>query len=150
MVNRARLCNLMALHLLCRPHAGKDEPILRSEIASIRKLLAEGALAEIYIFLGWLINTRAFLIALPNEKWANWSKSINQLLRQDKASYASSQFQNFLATRSDHTKLPNKSEMIYKLTISPDTSGLKSRNGIHQQDATPSKLQFFGSPQHPE
>jgi hypothetical protein len=87
MVARARLCNLMALHLLCRPLAGLEEPIMRSEIASIRKLLAEGALSEIYTFLGWLINTRAFLVALPHEKWKNWSQSIEHLLTQDVASY---------------------------------------------------------------
>ncbi len=87
MVERTRLCNLMALHLLCRPHAGDDEPILRSHIASIRKLLAEGALAEIYIFLGWQINTRLLRIALPSEKWSVWLKSIVQLLHKDKASY---------------------------------------------------------------
>ncbi len=77
----------MALHLLCRPNAGKEEPILRSEIASIRKLLAEGALAEIYTFLGWLINTRAFIIALPKEKWTQWLKSIVELLNKKEAHY---------------------------------------------------------------
>jgi len=87
MVERTRLCNLMALHLICRPHAGDDEPIHRSHIASIRKLLAEGGLAETYTFLGWLINTRLLTIALPREKWSVWLKSVVQLLQKDKASF---------------------------------------------------------------
>ena len=82
MVKRTRLNNLMALHLLCRPHAGHDEPISRSHIASVRKLLAEGGLAEIYTFLGWLINTRLFTIALPKDKWTAWLRSIVDLLNK--------------------------------------------------------------------
>ena len=45
-----------------------DEPISRDEIVAINKLLAEGTPSEINICLGWSINTRLFLIALPYDK----------------------------------------------------------------------------------
>eukprot|EP00984_Skeletonema_dohrnii_P002798 scaffold958_cov128-Skeletonema_dohrnii-CCMP3373.AAC.16 len=62
MVERTRLFTLITLHQICRPRAHH-----RSHIASIRKFLAEGGLAEIHTFLGWLINTRFFTIALPGK-----------------------------------------------------------------------------------
>ena len=68
MVHRAKTCNLMALHLICRPNSEEKEPILRPKIASKRKLAAEGGLEEKIIYLGWHINTRSFEISLPAEK----------------------------------------------------------------------------------
>jgi hypothetical protein len=37
-------------------------------------------MAELIIFLGWLLNTRAFMIALPKEKAKAWSESIRRLI----------------------------------------------------------------------
>ncbi|KAL7526102.1 hypothetical protein ACHAWF_006679, partial [Thalassiosira exigua] len=89
MVERARLCSLMSLFLTCRPLDLENEPINRSPIASIRKLLAEGGLTEILIFLGWLINTRLFTIGLPTEKATAWKKSIHDIINKKWATYDS-------------------------------------------------------------
>lgn len=87
MVERARLCNLLSLHLICRPNAGNKEPILRPPIASLRKLLAEGGQKESIIFLGWFINTRAFTIGLPADKTTAWIKSITDTIQSPKSDY---------------------------------------------------------------
>ncbi|KAL9179582.1 hypothetical protein ACHAXT_008872 [Thalassiosira profunda] len=55
--------------------------------ASIRKLLAEGGLKELIIFLGWLINTRAFTIALPKEKASAWIRSIVEVINKPSAQW---------------------------------------------------------------
>jgi hypothetical protein len=80
LVQRATASVLRALHLQFRPNAGQLEPILRPEAASRRKLLGEGGMAELIIFLGWLLNTRAFMIPLPKEKAKAWSESIQRLI----------------------------------------------------------------------
>lgn len=87
MVERTRNCNMMALHLTFRPNAGEREPIPRPHEASIRKLLAEGGLKELIIFLGWLINTRAFTIALPKEKASAWIRSIVEVINKPSAQW---------------------------------------------------------------
>ena len=76
MVRRAREAVGMALFLVFRPLAGLFEPIPRPDAASIRKLKAEGTLVELIIFLGWLIDTRRFTIALPIDKWKAWRSNI--------------------------------------------------------------------------
>ncbi|KAL7523086.1 hypothetical protein ACHAWF_000360, partial [Thalassiosira exigua] len=88
MVKRARLCS-MSLFLTCRPLDLENEPIDRSPITSVRKLLAEGGLIEILIFLGWLINTRLFTIGLPTEKATAWKKSIHDIIKKKLATYDS-------------------------------------------------------------
>ena len=80
-VERAKAAVLMALHLQFRPHAAQQEPIERPETASERKLRAEGGMAEQIIYLGWLINTRAFTIGLPNDKAIAWSNAIRTILK---------------------------------------------------------------------
>lgn len=70
----------MALHLVFRPHAGTDEPINRPDTASIRKMLAEGGLKELIIFLGWQIDTRRLTMALPEDKFVSWSAQITNLI----------------------------------------------------------------------
>lgn len=64
---KARAANLFSIHIVERPLA-TIEPIPREEMACIKKLLAEGALSEIKITLGWEIDTRRLLIRLTNEK----------------------------------------------------------------------------------
>jgi hypothetical protein len=62
----------LAMHCTSRPHAGNKEPIMRRSILSIIKLLAEGTHAEIQVVLGWLLDTRRFLISLPDDKFEAW------------------------------------------------------------------------------
>ena len=71
---------VMALFLIFCPLCALLEPLSRPDPASIRKMLAEGGLKETVIFLGWLINTRAFTIALPPEKAAAWKNEVKTLL----------------------------------------------------------------------
>ena len=42
-------------------------------------MIAEGRLEKIITFIGWLINTRRFIIALPPDKWIAWSADIRPL-----------------------------------------------------------------------
>ena len=70
----------LAMFLTSRSHAGDSEPLPRRTVLSIPKHLVEGAPAEIQIVLGWLINCRRFLIALPKDKFDEWSKHLCQLL----------------------------------------------------------------------
>jgi hypothetical protein len=80
MVNRAQQALPMATHLVFRPQAGDAEPLPRPDAQSIRKLIAEGRLREILIFLGWEINSRTMMISLPNVKVIAWIKSIEKAL----------------------------------------------------------------------
>ena len=50
-------------------------------------MLAEGGLKEVIIFLGWLIDMRKFIIALPIDKWKAWTNSIRQLQQRRTVSY---------------------------------------------------------------
>jgi hypothetical protein len=72
----------LAMFVTSRPHAGEDqEPILRRTILSLAKLLAEGAPAEIQIVLGWLLDTRRLIIALPDDKYEAWSLSLETIIK---------------------------------------------------------------------
>ena len=53
MVVQASQAVVMALFLIFRPLAGIFEPTKRPDLASTRKMLAEGCLNEIITFLGW-------------------------------------------------------------------------------------------------
>ena len=87
MVKRAEQCLPMALHLQFCPNAGSDEPIERAEMASMPKLKAEAFLTELIIFLGWLINTRTFQIALPDDKYKAWSSQIEEIINSKRVSH---------------------------------------------------------------
>ena len=86
-VERAKFADLQALHLTFRPNEGDNEPVPRPPAASVRKLKAEGTLRETIVFLGWFIDTRKFIICLPNEKATAWIKSIVELINKDEANY---------------------------------------------------------------
>jgi hypothetical protein len=81
-VERTRQAMVMALHTIFRPNAGDDEPIPRPEAASMRKLAADGGLAEEGTVLGWLINTRSLKISLPDDKAVGWIQQIREVRRQ--------------------------------------------------------------------
>jgi hypothetical protein len=70
----------LAMFITSRPHAGDKEPILRRAILSLLKLLAEGAPAEIQIVLGWLMDTRRLLVALPDDKYQAWLATITRIV----------------------------------------------------------------------
>ena len=67
----------LAMHVTSRPHAGEDiEPISRRPILSIPKLMAEGSPAEVQVVLGWRLDTRRLLIALPDDKYHAWTSEL--------------------------------------------------------------------------
>ena len=78
--------SLLALHMFGRP-LNTDEPIPRDDLVAINKLLAEGTPMETQVALGWLINTRLFAIALPNDKHTEWAYQIKQILNSEWASF---------------------------------------------------------------
>jgi hypothetical protein len=71
----------LAMFVTSRPHAGPDrEPILRRAILSLEKLLREGAPSEIQIVLGWSLNTRRLLVALPDDKFTAWDSTLDEII----------------------------------------------------------------------
>ena len=72
----------LAMHVTSRPHSGDDdEPIIRRPILSIPKLIAEGIPAEVQIVLGWRLDTRRLLIALPDDKYLAWTDDLSRIER---------------------------------------------------------------------
>ena len=77
-----RALNAVALSILLifRPSL-RNEPIPRDNVLSLRKLSAEGRLEETKIVLGWTIDTRKFLIKLPEEKALRWLSDIDEIIK---------------------------------------------------------------------
>jgi hypothetical protein len=67
--------NLM-IRLISQPQDPND-PILRKDIISRKKFIAEGKLEEEKLVLGWKINTRSLIIFLPREKYLKWGEDID-------------------------------------------------------------------------
>lgn len=79
MLKRLALAAAVAIHVIFRPvHA--SEKSIRNTVVSLRKLSDDGALTEMKVILGWLLNTRAFLLSLPPEKFTAWAGEIHRLL----------------------------------------------------------------------
>jgi hypothetical protein len=71
----------LAMFVTSRPHAGEtQEPILRRAILSMEKLATEGTPEEIQIVLGWLLDTRRLLVALPQDKFEAWLGSLDDII----------------------------------------------------------------------
>jgi hypothetical protein len=71
----------LAMFVTSRPHAGDtQEPILQRAILSMEKLATEGTPEEIQIVLGWLIDTRRLLVALPQDKFEALLKSLDAII----------------------------------------------------------------------
>ena len=64
----------------------QNEPILRLDILSKAKLLAEGMLSERKTFLGWVLDRRRMRIYLPKLKMLRWINDLGILLSSDKMS----------------------------------------------------------------
>jgi hypothetical protein len=72
----------LAAHLTNRPHSGDGvEPVPRRPIINIPKLQAEGTPAEIQVVLGWSLDTRRLLVALPDDKQIAWAGDIRNFLK---------------------------------------------------------------------
>ena len=73
----------LAIFIISRQNCS-DEPLPRDDMLSLHKMIAEGALAEQNIILGWLFDTRAFIIRLPLSKFIAWNTQIVQILEVGK------------------------------------------------------------------
>jgi hypothetical protein len=78
-LHRAAAAIPLAMHIVGRPRSG-NEPIPREELLALKKLAAEGGLAEIQIFLGWALNLRQLLVSLPISKFNAWSDVIEGII----------------------------------------------------------------------
>jgi hypothetical protein len=75
----------LAIHIAMRPNAGEKEPITRREALSEAKLEAEGTPAEIQAVLGWDLDTRRLICALPEDKYRAWCEEIKAItIRESK------------------------------------------------------------------
>ena len=76
----------LTIHTITRP-LDDDEPILRHNMISLSKFLANGSLTETQIFLGWLLNTRELKIYLSEDKYKSWSRQIETILLTKKSNH---------------------------------------------------------------
>ena len=78
--DRMSAATLLAIHALGRP-ASDSEPLPRDDLASIKKLLAEGTPSEALCLLGWDADARRLLLRLPWSKHLAWRDDMLRLLR---------------------------------------------------------------------
>ena len=81
--NAERAANVvpLAMHIVGRP-VSPSEPIPREELLCFRKLRGEGQLSEIKTVTGWGINTRRFIVFLPDDKTKSWRTAISSILKK--------------------------------------------------------------------
>ena len=66
---------------MSRPHAGDDlEPVPRRPLLGPEKLEAEGRSAEVQVVLGWEVQTRPFIVALPKDKYLAWESDLKKTM----------------------------------------------------------------------
>ena len=77
---------LLSIYLLARPFCPSQTPIniLHNYILSAKKWLAEGQQAETKIVLGWFIDTRKFVVTIPQDKYILYSNQIKDILKASK------------------------------------------------------------------
>ena len=79
MITRLSLAAAVAIYAIFRP-VHPIEKSIRNAVLSLRKLSGDGALCETKVILGWLVDTRAFLLSLPPDKFTAWAGEIHRLL----------------------------------------------------------------------
>ena len=84
-IHRSERAPLLAIHTCARPLHPK-EPILRKNMASLDKLMAEGGLSEIKNILGWTWDFRRHIISLPTNKYVAWSDNLKSIIIARKTS----------------------------------------------------------------
>ena len=82
-IERAKGAVPLALHAMFRP-TSREEPVQQDDILSLQKLFGEGALAELKIVSGWLLDLQKFLIKLPTEKAQGWILKIDKMIQKAK------------------------------------------------------------------
>ena len=77
---------LLAIYIMARPSSSTPPPILHKYLLAIAKMIAEGQQTEVKIVLGWRINTRAFLVQLPQDKFVSYTRQLKEVIRIKKSS----------------------------------------------------------------
>jgi hypothetical protein len=75
---------MLAIHTFARPRH-KDEPIPREWMEALNKLAAEAGATEIKLTLGWNLNLRLLIVALPDNKAIAWIAELEIMLNKKKA-----------------------------------------------------------------
>ena len=75
---------LLAIAIFARPTNATPNNIPHPYILSLKKWLAEGQQEEVKTVLGWVINTRSMMVALPLDKAIAYRKQINEILVANK------------------------------------------------------------------
>ena len=76
----------LALHIVGRPHDPNGrESFPRDDILAIPKFLAEAKPSERKMILGWIVDTRKLSVALPQDKFKSWTRSVDDILRRHKS-----------------------------------------------------------------
>ena len=70
---------LLSLYVLGRPIL-PDEPLIRDDIAVLNKLTVEGRINEVQKILGWTVDSRHFVISLPEDEHSAWLYSLEQII----------------------------------------------------------------------
>ena len=79
LLSRATNVVPLAIHSIFRP-VDDDEPILRDDVLSARKMQGEGAMSEIKLILGWVIDSRKFTVSLAPDKECHWQHNLDTLI----------------------------------------------------------------------
>ncbi|KAI2500083.1 hypothetical protein MHU86_14410 [Fragilaria crotonensis] len=95
----------LALHLVGRPCDPEvKETFPRDDILAIPKFLAEAKPSERKMILGWIVDTRRFVVALPHDKHMSWTQAVDRMLTHRHA---------FVTTRDLETTLGRFSHAAY-------------------------------------
>jgi hypothetical protein len=87
----------LALHIVGRPHdPSRRESFPRDDILAITKFLAEAKPSERKVILGWIVDTRKFLVALPQDKAKLWTKSLDDFLRRHKSPFPAKELETLM------------------------------------------------------
>ena len=76
----------LAIRTVARPNSNRDV-IPRKDIISLKKLQVEGQPSETKTVLGWTLDMRRLLIALPEHKVTDWLRDIDSILLAKKVHY---------------------------------------------------------------
>lgn len=80
---RGRQVVALAIHIFFRP-VNEQDPLVREDVLSLRKLLGEGKLEEVKIILGWIVDSRRFIVKLTNDKAKAWIADLDDMINLTK------------------------------------------------------------------
>jgi hypothetical protein len=85
-VTRVTYAVPLAIHAFVRP-VDESNTLLRKDLISMKKYIAEGRMEEQKTVLGWNINSRSLSISLPPDKHEKWIGDIDTLLSGKRVSF---------------------------------------------------------------